>query len=78
MEPHKKAWDLLSRINGQEIDNEMWSKASKYAKDDLKRKAKIVVSEIINTDMLIDEDVYVETKSYLGYWLKVSLTIDLL
>jgi hypothetical protein len=37
MRAYEKAWDLLSKINGQEIDNEMWDKASDYAKKDLKR-----------------------------------------
>jgi len=71
MRAYEKAWDLLSKINGQEIDNEMWDKASDYAKKDLKRKANIVIDEVIGTEMLIDEDTYVEKKSYLIYWLEV-------
>jgi hypothetical protein len=71
MRAYEKAWDLLSKINGQEIDNEMWDKASDYAKKDLKRKANIVIDEVIGTEMLIDEDTYVEKKSYLMYWLEV-------
>jgi hypothetical protein len=71
MKASEKAWDLLSKINGQEISDEMWSKASDYAKKDLKRKANIVIDEVIGTEMLIDEDTYVETTSYLAYWLEV-------
>lgn len=72
MKPYEKAWDLLSKINGQEIDYEMWEKASDYAKKDLKRKANIVIDEVIGTEMLIDEDTYVEKKSYLAYWKEVG------
>jgi hypothetical protein len=71
MKAYEKAWDLLSKINGQVIDDEMWNKASDYAKKDLKRKANIVIDEVIGTEMLIDEDTYVETKSYLAYWQEV-------
>jgi hypothetical protein len=73
MKAYEKVWDLLSKINGQVIDDEMWNKASDYAKKDLKRKANIVIDEVIviGTEMLIDEDNYVETKSYLAYWQEV-------
>jgi hypothetical protein len=71
MKVYEKAWDLLSKINGQEISDEMWSRASDYAKKDLKRKANIVIDEVIGTEMLIDEDTYVEKKSYLAYWQEV-------
>lgn len=40
-----------------------------------KQCALIAVYEIINTEMLIDEDVYVETKSYLAYWQEVKTEI---
>ena len=62
MKAYEKAWDLLEKINGQPIDVETWEKASDYAKKDLKRKAFIVIDEVIGTEMLIDEDTYVETK----------------
>lgn len=71
MKAYQKAWDLLEKINGQPIDEETWEKASDYAKKDLKRKANIVIDEVIGTEMLIDEDTYVETKSYLAYWQEV-------
>ena len=34
--------------------------------------ALIAVDEVINTDMLIDEDVFVITPSYLDYWQEVK------
>ena len=71
MKAYQKAWDLLEKINGQPIDSETWEKASDYAKKDLKRKANIVIDEVIDTEMLIDESTYVESKSYLAYWQEV-------
>lgn len=71
MKAYQKAWDLLEKINGHPIDDETWEKASDYAKKDLKRKANIVIDEVIGTGMLIDEDTYVETKTYLAYWQEV-------
>jgi predicted RNA methylase len=78
MKAYEKAWDLLSKINGQVIDDEIWNDASDYAKKDLKRKANIVIDEVIDTEMLIDEDTYVETKSHLTYWLKVRHLLNTL
>ncbi len=71
MKAYEKAWDLLEKINGKPIDAKTWEKGSDYAKKDLKRKANIVIDEVIETEMLIDKDNYVETKSYLAYWLEV-------
>jgi len=41
-----------------------------------KRLSKEIIDEIIKTDALIDEEVYVETPSYLQYWLEVKAWID--
>ena len=41
-----------------------------------KQCALIAVDEIIKTDMLIDEDVYVESPSYLQYWQQVKTEIE--
>lgn len=71
MKAYQKAWDLLEKINGQPIDKETWEKASDYAKKDLKRKANIIIDEVIGTEMLIDELTYVENKSYKAYWEEV-------
>ena len=46
MTPQEKANELMARMNGQIITKEIWDKASDYAKQDLKRKALIVVDEI--------------------------------
>jgi hypothetical protein len=40
-----------------------------------KQCALICVDEIIKTDMLIDEDTFVETSSYLQYWQEVKQEI---
>lgn len=78
MKPYEKAWDILNKLNNKEITVSEWYNASDFAKDDLKRKALIVVDEVINTDMLIDEEEYVETPSYLIYWQMVrEILIDL-
>jgi hypothetical protein len=50
MEAANKALELMSKINGQLITKKVWLKASDYAKADLKRKAMIVVDEILNLD----------------------------
>jgi hypothetical protein len=41
-----------------------------------KECALIAVDEMINTDMLIDEDTYVMTPSYLQYWEQVKQEIE--
>ena len=41
-----------------------------------KRLSKEIIDEIIKTDALIDEEVYVETPSYMQYWLEVKAWID--
>jgi len=71
MEPKDKAIELLNKINNEQITLHVWKAASEYAKQDLKRKALIVVEEVIATDMLIDEEVFVNTVSYLGFWQNV-------
>ena len=38
--------------------------------------ALIAVDEIIETELLIDEDIYVETPSYLQYWEDVKKEIN--
>ncbi len=75
MTPKEKAIELLSKINNGEITDEIWENASAYAKSDLKRKALIVVSEVIATDMLIDEEIFVNTVSYVGFWEQVNREI---
>ena len=47
MTPKEKAIFILNRINGAKITVTEWVSASDYAKSDLKRKANVVVDEII-------------------------------
>ncbi len=71
MEINTKAWDILSKINGEKIDPEAWSNASDYAKKDLKRKALVVIDEIVselrsvefNYDLNFTTDLFVYWKS---------------
>lgn len=37
-----------------------------------KKCALVTIDEIINTDMLNDNEVYIETVSYLNYWIDVK------
>ena len=43
---------------------------------DAKKCALIAVDEIIELDMIIDEDTYVMTPSYLQYWEQVKQEIE--
>jgi hypothetical protein len=47
MTPKEKAKELLDKMNNMPITIEEWNKASDYAKNNLKRKALIVVDELI-------------------------------
>jgi hypothetical protein len=70
MNPEEKAWDLLKQMNGQYITLTDWQKAGHYAKTDLKRKAYIVVREVINA---LNSDPYQKQ-----YWYDVRDIIDTL
>jgi hypothetical protein len=48
IKPKEKAKELVEKMNNMPITIEEWNKASDYAKSDLKRKALIVVEEILN------------------------------
>jgi hypothetical protein len=72
MNPKEKAWDLLDKMNNSVITKEEWYNASDYAKNDLKRKVNIVIDEVIKIETLIDEEIYVDSPSYLNYWLDVK------
>ena len=81
MTPKEKAKELVDRFNNIEIyisieptDIECQIKHTQC--DAAKQCALIVVDEIIKTDMLIDEDTFVETPSYLQYWKEVKKEID--
>jgi hypothetical protein len=77
VETNQKAWDILSKINNQEIDSEMWSKASDYAKKDLKRKAIIVVDEIVSELRSVEFNYDLDfSKNLFYYWKGVKDAIE--
>ena len=78
MKPCDKAWELLEKFNGKPIKPENWGRASKYYKDELKKKVHIVIQEVIATEMLIDEDVYVNSVAYLEFWRDVEQCLNAL
>jgi hypothetical protein len=72
MTPKEKAIDLINKYNNSIMsflsDNMKYQNAIKCAL--------IAVDEIIKTDMLIDEDTFVETPSYLQYWKEVKQELE--
>lgn len=58
MTPKEKAIYIINQINGHPITIEEWDKASDYAKNDLKRKAKIVVYEVLKIPYLLKRETY--------------------
>jgi hypothetical protein len=77
MTPKQKAKDLIDKY--QKLDIEIGGQYDGYLTmkiHDAKECALIAVDEIIGTEMLIDEDTYVEKKSYLAYWQQVKTEIE--
>ena len=72
MKPKEKAIELIDKYNNSIMsflsDNMKYQNAIKCAL--------IAVDEIIKTDMLIDEDTFVETPSYLQYWKEVKQELE--
>lgn len=72
MTPKEKAIELVDKYNNSIMsflsDNMKYQNAIKCAL--------IAVDEIIKTDMLIDEDTFVETPSYLQYWKEVKQELE--
>jgi hypothetical protein len=74
MTPKEKANELLKKFikelnySGCEY-NDLFGEVTKQC-------ALIAVDEIINTDCLIDEDVYIITPSYIQYWQEVKQEIE--
>ena len=52
MNAKEKTINILEKINNGKISEALWNNCSEYAKKDLKRKALIVVDEIINENKL--------------------------
>jgi hypothetical protein len=74
MTPKEKALQLIDKFENYsfiDIDKRISSFNS------AKQCALIAVDEIIKTDMLIDEDTYVMTPSYLQYWQQVKQEIEI-
>jgi hypothetical protein len=65
MTPKEKARELFTKFSSNTVHY-----------DAAKQCAIIAVDEIIKTDMLIDEDTFVETPSYLQYWKEVKQELE--
>ena len=74
MTPKEKAIELLNKINNMPITIKEWNKASDYAKTNLKRKALIVVDEVLNA---IDWYYYEgSAQTEHNYWKEVKQEIE--
>jgi hypothetical protein len=71
MTPKEKALNLFKRMYAVHSNS-----ASDITFFIAKGCALIAVDEIIKTDILIDEDTYVMTPSYLQYWEQVKQEIE--
>jgi hypothetical protein len=71
---------ISPKQEAEQLVREMYAVHSNSASDITlyfaKECALIAVNKIINTNMLIDEDTYVMTPSYLQYWLQVKKEIE--
>jgi hypothetical protein len=79
MKPKEKANDLVFkflRYSTEDCTDLYTGNPSTYKFKNAKQCALIAVDEIIGTEMLIDEDTYVEKKSYLAYWQEVKTEIE--
>ena len=72
MTPKEKAEEIYCKYADTLNIRDLQTTTNPY----VKRCALIAVDEIINTDMLIDESTYLETKSYLHYWQQVKTEIE--
>ena len=70
----EKATEILEKINNSKISKEDWEKASDYAKSDLKRKALIVVDEIIY--FMDSFDIDIDYPHQFKWWKQVRDEID--
>lgn len=69
----KTAQNLLNRMNGQVVTKEEWEKCSDYARADLKRKAMIVVKE-----MMSEHSCYTLNDGRWAYWAQVEIELNAL
>jgi hypothetical protein len=71
MKPKEKAEELVKKMYAVHSNS-----ASDITLHFAKQCALVAVDEIINTDMLMNEDTYVMTPSYLQYWQQVKQKIE--
>lgn len=74
MTPKEKAEELYNKFNPHVLEKDFFGNNVEHNKT--KQCALIACDEIIETEILIDEDVYVETPSYLQYWKEVKQEIE--
>jgi len=74
MTPKEEAVELLAKMNNAPIDIIEWYKASDYAKNELKRKALIVVDEVISAIDVGYEDW--KSLSKINFWQQVKTEIE--
>lgn len=54
----EKAKDILEKVNNGKISKALWDNCSDYAKKDLKRKAFLVIDEVISAFTELGEELY--------------------
>ncbi len=58
MTAKEKATDILEKINNGKISKALWDNCSDYAKTDLKRKAFLIVDEVVSALTELGEELY--------------------
>jgi len=86
MTAKEKAWDLMHKTNGITIKTREWQMCSDYARSDLKRKALIIVDEVIKIVDAVDDisnqfwkdesGNYKSSEKHLDYWYEVKSEIE--
>jgi hypothetical protein len=75
MTPKEKAVELLEKINNGKITKEQWDNCSEYARNDLKRKAIIVIDEVVSVVSEFDNtDGYAQSR--LDYYHQIKTEIE--
>lgn len=74
MKPIEKTIELLEKVNNGKISKALWGNCSDYAKKDLKRKAIIVVDEIIAENKLFPYNTIFYER--INFWNDVKIQID--
>ena len=67
----KTAQNILNSMNGQVITKEEWAYCSDYAKQDLKRKARIVIKELLS-----EHSCYTLNDVRWAYWAQVEIELN--